>query len=194
MALKDQIIHEALRLYSLKGFLGTTIDDILKATHSSKGGFYNHFKSKEDLFHHVLKEARKIWRERNLTGIRQTDTPIDSIKHFLENFRDFYLKDSENFPGGCIFITLLVELKDQAPHLAEEITKGFNGMKGMVKRYLDQAKAAGELKTDADVDAMAEMIFHGMLGAALTYNSGVYGEDSDKAINSIIDYIRDTER
>lgn len=194
MALKDKIIHEALRLYSLKGFLGTTIDDILRATNSSKGGFYNHFKSKEDLFHHVLKEARKIWRERNLTGLTENSGPIDNIKLFLENFRDFYLKDSENFPGGCIFITLLVELKDQNPDLAEEITKGFIGMQGLIKRYLGEAMEAGELKEDVDIDAMAEMIFHGMLGAALTYNSGVPGENGDKAINYIIDYIRKTER
>jgi TetR/AcrR family transcriptional repressor of nem operon len=193
MALKDQIIHEALRLYSLKGYLGTTIDDILKATNSSKGGFYNHFKSKEDLFHHVLKEARNIWRQRNLTGLKPDSPPIDNMKHFLENFRDFYLKDSENFPGGCIFITLLIELRDQHPHLAKEIIRGFSGMKGLIQRYLQQAREAGELKDEVDIEAMTEMIFHGMLGATITYNSGVPGENGDKAINHIIDYIKQTE-
>lgn len=194
MALKENIIHEALRLYSLKGFMGTTVDDILKATNASKGGFYNHFKSKEDLFHHVLKEARKIWRERNLTGINEDGSPIGNIKLFIENFRDFYLRDSENFPGGCIFITLLAELKDQNPQLAEEINKGFTGMKGMIRRLLDQAEKSGELKKDVDIDAMVELIFHGMLGAALTYNSGVPDEKSDRPINSVIDYIKNTER
>jgi len=194
MELKDKIIHEALMLYSLKGYLGTTIDDILRATNSSKGGFYNHFKGKEDLFHHVLKEARRIWRQRNLTGLNGDGPPIENIKHFLENFRDFYLKDAENFPGGCIFITLLIELKDQHPHLAKEIVKGFTGMKGMIQRYLRQAREIDELKEDVDIEAMTEMIFHGMLGATITYNSGVPGENGDKAINHIIDYIQQAEK
>jgi AcrR family transcriptional regulator len=50
MKLKEKIIHESLKLFSLKGFLGTSIHDILEAADTSKGGFYNHFSSKEDLF------------------------------------------------------------------------------------------------------------------------------------------------
>ena len=64
--LKEKIIHESLKLFSLKGFLGTSIHDILEAADTSKGGFYNHFSSKEDLFFQVIDEARKIWREKNL--------------------------------------------------------------------------------------------------------------------------------
>jgi AcrR family transcriptional regulator len=56
--LKERIIHESLRLFSLKGFLSTSITDILEAADTSKGGFYNHFASKEDLFFQVLDEAR----------------------------------------------------------------------------------------------------------------------------------------
>ena len=64
MNLKEKIIHESLRLFSLKGFLSTSIQDILEAVNTSKGGLYNHFKGKEDLFFHVLEEARRIWREK----------------------------------------------------------------------------------------------------------------------------------
>jgi len=59
MSLKETIIHESLRLFSLKGFLSTSINDILEAANTSKGGFYNHFASKEELFFEVLDEARK---------------------------------------------------------------------------------------------------------------------------------------
>lgn len=193
MALKEKIIHESLKLFSLHGFLGTTIDEILRATNSSKGGFYNHFKNKEDLFHHVLKEARQIWRQRNLTGLDETNRAIDNIKMFLGNFRDDYLKDSENFPGGCIFITLLVELKDQHPHLAKEINSGFTGMKGMVRRYLGQAQKQGELKKGLDIEAMTAIIFNGMLGATITYTSNPTEKNADKTINYLIDYITNSE-
>jgi TetR/AcrR family transcriptional repressor of nem operon len=189
MALKDRIIVESLKLFSLKGFLGTTIDDILKASNSSKGGFYNHFKSKEELFYEVLKEGRKIWRERNLTGLSQTASPLANIKLFLENFRDYYLKDSENFPGGCIFITLLVELKDQRPHLAKEISRGFTGMKGMIRRYLSNAQDLGELQKDVEIEAMTEMIFNGMLGATITYNVDRTDNNVDTTFNFLISYL-----
>jgi TetR/AcrR family transcriptional regulator, transcriptional repressor for nem operon len=189
MTLKETIIHESMKLFSLNGFLGTSIDDILSASNSSKGGFYNHFKSKEDLFLEVLDEARKIWRDRNLKGLSQNQDALTNIKKLLINFRDVYLKNSESFPGGCIFIILMVEVKNQRPHLSKEIKKGFVGLKNMIKRYLEEAKDSGQLKNGADTDEMSEILFNGMLGAAVSYN----GKDSDSAldaaINSMIKYV-----
>ena len=73
LSLKDRIIHEALRQFSSKGFMSTSISDILESAGASKGGLYNHFKSKEDLFFAALSEARKIWRQRNLAGLNHSD-------------------------------------------------------------------------------------------------------------------------
>ncbi len=189
MNLKEKIILESLKLFSLKGFIGTSIHDILTAANTSKGGFYNHFKSKEDLFFQVLEEARRIWREKNLKGLKDIENPIDKIKKFLENFRDLYLKDAENFPGGCIFITFIVELNDQRPHLSREVNRGFIGLKGMLKRLLDEGKEAGELRSDVSTDAITEMLFAGVLGATVMYGVDKSSETLDRSISALIDYL-----
>ena len=189
MQLKDRIIHESLKLFSLKGFVSTSIDDILKAANSSKGGFYNHFKSKEDLFHHVLIEARAIWRDRNLAGIERDGDPIASLQRLLENFRDRYLKDTENIAGGCIFVTLWVELKNQKPHLAEEINQGFIGLKRMLRRYPVKAQESGELKKNVDTEAITEMLFNSILGVTIAYDTDKSEANVDKAISFIVDYL-----
>ncbi|MFH1349462.1 MAG: TetR/AcrR family transcriptional regulator [Pseudomonadota bacterium] len=189
MSLKENIIHESLKLFSLKGFLSTSIHDILDAANTSKGGLYNHFKSKEDLFIHVLKEAQRIWREKNLEGLDQIENPVEKLKRLLENYRDRYMKDTANFPGGCVFVTLSVELDDQRPNLAREINKGFSGLKAMVKGFLDQGKQSGELRGDVDTEAVTEMIFAGVLGASVIYGTEKSDTTVDQTINSLIDYI-----
>ena len=189
MNLKEKIIHESLRLFSLKGFLSTSLQDILEAAHTSKGGFYNHFGSKEDLFLAVLRKAQRIWREKNLTDLDKIDGPINKIKKLLENYRDKYIKDAENFPGGCIFVTLSVELDDQRPHLSREINKGFAGFRDMLKGLLDQGKESGELDQEEDTGALAEMIFSGMLGASVLYGTEKSATTLDQSLNSLMDYI-----
>jgi AcrR family transcriptional regulator len=189
MRLKEKITHESLKLFSLKGFLSTSLHDIIEAASTSKGGFYNHFSSKEDLFYQVLDEARKIWRERNLVGLDHTESAVDKIKILLENYKNRYLRDADNFPGGCVFITLAVELSDQRPHLSKEIEKGFVGLKNMFKRLLEQGKESGELGKDADTDAITEMIFSSMLGASVAYNANKSTSGLDKSVNSLIDYL-----
>jgi AcrR family transcriptional regulator len=189
MNLRENIIHESLKLFSLKGFLSTSVTDILDAAGTSKGGFYNHFASKEDLFHQVLDEARKIWREKTLSTLDTIESPVGKIIKFLENYRDRYLKDAEDFPGGCIFVTFSVELDDQRPHLAQEVNTGFVGLKRMLKRLLDQGQALGELREDVSTDAITEMLLAGMVGASVIYGVDKSSESLDRSINTLIDYL-----
>lgn len=53
MKVKEQIIAEALDLFSTKGYDKTSISDICKASGSSRGGFYHHFQSKEDVLNAI---------------------------------------------------------------------------------------------------------------------------------------------
>lgn len=188
-ALKTKIIHESLKLFSLKGFLSTSMNDILTASNTSKGGFYNHFKNKEDLFFDVLQEATMIWRQRNLYQVEQMDSAIEKIIRLLENFRDRYLKDAKNFPGGCVFITLSLELNNQRPHLSEVINKGFTGFKTMLNRFLHQAAQMGELKDGTDVDAVTDVLFNSLLGISVTYSLDKSDQDLDSAIASLTEYV-----
>ncbi len=189
MRLKERILHESLKLFSLKGFNATSIQDILEAAGTSKGGLYNHFKSKEDLFMQSLDEARKIWRDQNLMGLDRIRNPIDKIIKLLENFRDLYLKDAKNFPGGCVFITFAVELSDHHPHLAQEVGKGFDGLKRMIKRLLEEGKASDRLKMEVDSVRVTEILFLGILGASITYLMDKSSENLQTSMGALIEFI-----
>jgi TetR/AcrR family transcriptional repressor of nem operon len=189
MDLREKIIQESLKLFSLKGFLSTSIQDILEAAGTSKGGLYNHFMSKEDLFFAVLRAAQEIWRQRTLEGLDGIEKRIERIKALLRNYGNRYLKDTKAFPGGCVFVTLSVELDDQRPRLSEEITKGFAGFKKMVNRWLDEAKNSGEIRGDVDTKAVTEMIFAGMLGTSVIYGMEKSLDVLDKSIETLIAYI-----
>ncbi|MEJ2707187.1 MAG: TetR/AcrR family transcriptional regulator [Anaerolineales bacterium] len=189
MTLRENIIHEAQKLFSLNGFLNTGINEIIDVAGTSKGGFYNHFCSKEDLFLEVLVEAQKIWRKKVLTSIDEIDSPTDKIIQILLNYRDRYLKDADNFPGGCIFITFSVELDDTRPHLAKEVYKGFEGFKRMLKRLLDEAVQQGELPGDLNTTTVTEMLFTGMLGASVLYGVNKSTSTLDCSIDSLIEYL-----
>ena len=189
MNLKETIVHESLKLFSLNGFLSTSIQDILSTANTSKGGFYNHFTSKEDLFFKVLDDARKIWREKNLYGIDEIKDPIDKIIKLLENYKNRYLLDTENFPGGCIFIMFAVELGDSRPHLSKEVQKGFTGLKAMMKRLLDNGQPPPIIYNGLNTDTITEIIFNGILGASVNYSVDKSYETLDKSINALIDYL-----
>jgi AcrR family transcriptional regulator len=192
MNLKGKIITEAARLFSEKGFLNTSITEILDAAGTSKGGLYNHFRNKEELCLAVLAESRRVWREINLAGVRETASPLGRIYRILENYRDRYLPDSARVPGGCIFIRVSVESSDLArqwPKLAAEVATGFTRFKAMLRRNLDQARTEGEIAAEISTEEAADMIFSAMMGASVIYSMGRSRTELDRSINSIIHYI-----
>ena len=192
MILKEKIIQESSRLFSSKGFSNTSINEILEVVGASKGGLYNHFKTKEELFSAVLSESRKIWREKNLAGLDEIENPLERIKKLLENYSDRYLIGSGNLPGGCIFVRVSVEsaeLGDQWPHIADEINQGFDRFKSMIRGFLDQAKEASQLKYGTNTEAVADMIFSGMLGASVMYGMDKSTEKLHRTIDSLIEYV-----
>jgi TetR/AcrR family transcriptional repressor of nem operon len=189
VALKDKIIQESLKLFSLKGFLSTSIQDIMEGAKTSKGGLYNHFKSKDEIFHAVLSEARKIWREKNLAGLDQIEKPVARVKKLLENYSDRYLKDRKTFPGGCVFVTLSVELDDQRSVFSQELNEGFVRLKAMIKRLLDQGKKSGELRPGVNTEAVTEVIFSGMLGASVIYGTEKSSDSLNRCIHALISYL-----
>jgi len=189
----EKIVSESLKLFSLKGFNNTSISDILAATKMSKGGFYNHFKSKEELFTAVLSEARRVWRLQNLADVDKEDREIDRLKKILANFRDRYLKDAVHFPGGCVFITLSVELDDQMPHLSSQLSDGFKRTKALLKGYLDRAKEKGEIRSDVSTSHVSEVIFSCILGASVVYGMDKSDSQLDRNIKALIHYLESIE-
>lgn len=188
--LKERIIHESMKLFSVKGYTSTSTTDIIKAAQTSKGGFYNHFKSKEQLFNEVLSEARHIWRERNLYQLDQAGQPLAKIQKLLENYRDRYLADAEHFPGGCLFVNLAVELNDQSPELANRINEGFVRLQTMIQRLLDEEKEQGGIARAVNTADAAGLVMSGILGACVMHSSNKSKKQLDATIAALIGYLK----
>lgn len=194
MELKDKLLYEALRQFSTKGYSCTSTSSIIKAVGASKGGLYNHFKNKEQLSLAALRLARRIWREKNLQGLDDIPRPADKIIRLLENYRDFYLADTKNLPGGCIFVNLAVEFSDEFPHLGRDVSEGFVRLKQMIRRLLDEEREMGGLAERVDTGEEAELLFSGLLGACVIYSSDKSPETLGNTIGALCSHVEQMKR
>jgi AcrR family transcriptional regulator len=58
MSKRNAILAAATRLFSRKGFKGTSMAELSKATGAAGGTIFHHFKNKEDLFLNILEEVK----------------------------------------------------------------------------------------------------------------------------------------
>ena len=62
---KDRITEAALRLFSEKGYLGTSLSDIAKQVGISKAALYKHFASKQEILDHIVARMDELDTERS---------------------------------------------------------------------------------------------------------------------------------
>lgn len=82
---KRQIIQACIKLFSEKGFVETSIQDILDEAKISKGTFYNYFPSKKDCLIAILDIGRKEATVRKVTalsGKEQNDKSVLATQLF----------------------------------------------------------------------------------------------------------------
>ncbi|RJR21687.1 MAG: TetR/AcrR family transcriptional regulator [Desulfobacteraceae bacterium] len=175
-ATRQQIVKEALQLFSVKGYFNTSIHDLLSATGITKGGLYGHFKSKEDVWYAVYDEAVRIWRKIVFKGIREIRDPLERIQKTVEQDMQDYL-GSDTFEGGCFFLNSLVELSGQSSAMASHILKGFVAFSRLIRSWLQEAESMGILRWGIDHKETASFIVIALNGAA-----ALYGSSRDAAI------------
>jgi TetR/AcrR family transcriptional repressor of nem operon len=84
---RTQILDAAAELIAAKGFVHTSVDDVIaSAGLSGKSHFYHYFKSKETLGHEVLARQFDVLAERGLAMLREPSTdPIARIQVFIDS-------------------------------------------------------------------------------------------------------------
>jgi TetR/AcrR family transcriptional regulator, transcriptional repressor for nem operon len=101
---RQEILDHAARLFRLRGYEATTIDDVMLAAGLTRGAFYAHFSSKDDLFAEVLRNSHGLLRQlRARTG----EDPRTLGREALRILGDYLHKDHiAEVSVGCTLAAL----------------------------------------------------------------------------------------
>ncbi|MGN0267281.1 MAG: TetR/AcrR family transcriptional regulator [Lachnospiraceae bacterium] len=78
---REQILKAAEKLFSEKGYVQTTIDDISKASAYSRRTIYAYYENKEDILHHIM--------EKGLLALKtDIENAVNRQGDFMEGYRE----------------------------------------------------------------------------------------------------------
>jgi TetR/AcrR family transcriptional repressor of nem operon len=144
---RDHIIAAADQLFYQQGYEHTSFSDIADAVQISRGNFYYHFKSKDEILDAVI-EARLANTQQVLDQWeREGQTPADRIRSFI-HILIANRADIKRF--GCPVGTLSTELAKLSHPSQDEANKLFTLFRTWLRR---QFTLLGR-KADADTLAM----------------------------------------
>jgi AcrR family transcriptional regulator len=154
---RQQIVQAADRLFYEHGFEATSFADIARAVGLSRGNFYYHFKTKDEILRAVI--ALRMANTQAMLDAWETDgaTPADRIRSFI---RILIMNRSKIMAHGCPVGTLSYELAKLDHDSKGDAAELFSVFRNWLAR---QFAAMGR---DADADPLALHILMRSQGVA----------------------------
>lgn len=162
---RQYILERAAPLFNTKGFDGTSLSDLERATGLTKGALYGNFGDKETLASESFAFSATQVRSR----INERLNGISTYKGKLFAVLDFFSEYVLNPPvaGGCPLLNAAVEVDDHRVSMrgrvAQEIVEIVNSIAVLLKKGIK----SGEFRKDTDVRALAYVIFCSVEGAIM---------------------------
>jgi len=137
---KGKILEAALSAIRTKGYAATTVDDLCEAAGVTKGAFFHHFKSKEDL----AVAAADHWSE--MTGALFAEAPyhehadpLDRVLGYIELRKTLLVGELPEFT--CLVGTMVQEIYDSNPAIRDACTRSITGHASKIEPDIREAIA-----------------------------------------------------
>ncbi len=181
---RDRIVAAASDLIFERGLDGVSLDDLLRATSTSKSQLYHYFDDKSDLVHAVIECQRDRVLARHLPHMEMLEN--------LEAWRNMVLavQGAVECRGGCPLGSLASDLVDFDEVARDELGEAFDRWRRVITVGLARIVRSGVLRRDADVEVLALGILASLQGGLLLAKVERGTRPLEVALASSIDYLR----
>ncbi len=138
-ATRQRLLDAAEQVFAEKGYHGTVVDDIIRASDSSKGGFYFHFPNKQTIFLALIDALVPKLAAAVDHAIASESDPVEQLDAALRIVLDTFSRHRH------LSKILLVEAVGLGHGFDEKLMRTRGYFAAMIQSHLDRAVAAGAI-------------------------------------------------
>jgi TetR/AcrR family transcriptional repressor of nem operon len=152
-ASKTKFLDAALHVIRAKGYTATRIDDVCETAGLTKGSFFHHFKSKEDLAFATIEHFGGLANEIFAGPFQSLADPVERLLGYID-FRIAMLQ-GELPEITCLAGTIVQEVYETHPHIREVCDRCIRGHATAVAEIVREAMAHRGLIAAWSADSLA---------------------------------------
>ena len=173
---RQHILDKAFHIVYQNGYQATSIDKIIEKTEVTKGAFYYHFKSKDEMGIALIREIIKPTLQKGLLqSLRNSQTPLkdiyDSIEQKVMQDTDYQVEN------GCPTNNLVQEMSAINLRFHKALRNVLDTWISTIEKALENGKINGTVRKDVDCKVVAQFIvsgYEGMKGVGKIYGKDLY--------------------
>jgi Transcriptional regulator len=157
------ILQKAFELIYVKGYQTTSIDDIIATTKVTKGAFYYHFKTKDEMGLAIINEILKPTLTSSfIEPLQNEQNPLDAIYNLMDNLlmKNEFLKVEYGCPASN-FTQEMTPWNADFHNALNELTKTW--IKVMTTT-IEQGKKNGFVRNDINAKQVTMFVMSGYWG------------------------------
>jgi len=193
---KDLILETAFRFFFEKGYKSVTMSELVKETGLSKGAFYHHFSSKEELY----KEATEKYLISYFDKVPFVYKPELSLRENLKSIALDFSSLTEEFkqsihhddPGLSVYL-LYIQTALNNREFKRKLEVYFLKILKILEGWFREAQARNEIKKNLDPNVLAKHISALMEGLyildSFDMNKDSLADNFEKILNQLFDQI-----
>jgi AcrR family transcriptional regulator len=150
LEIRERILETAVSLFENQGYEATTVSDISQRADIAYGTFFNHFPSKLDLLRDISELALRGMFE----GIEEVSKqPGSFAEHLVALFEEAAAHADEMGPHNRELMSAMMTLA-----FPESAVTDDRRIRLAFRRFLDEGRAAGDVRDDVDLDTLTEVV------------------------------------
>jgi TetR/AcrR family transcriptional regulator, transcriptional repressor for nem operon len=161
---RERIVQAAAELVAEKGAMAMSLDDVGTRAAASRSQLYHYFENRADLIRAVVNATSDA-----IVG-GQDELLLD-VEDWpgLERWMDALvaMQVQRQARGGCPLGSLAGQLAERDPQARAALADGLGRWQDSIRRALEALQARGELRDDADPDALAATVMALIQGGLL---------------------------
>jgi AcrR family transcriptional regulator len=187
---RSKILHTALELFSKNGYDATGVAEICKRAKVSKGAFYYHFPSKQDLFLALMAD----WLGALDVHLQTASAAAQDVPQAIENMA---IASGEVFDALQDGFPILLEFWTQAkrqPEIWDKVSEPYREFLSILANVIQSGKDQKAFRKDLDPELTARFLTAIVMGLLLQATFDPDGADWQEVNRSGIKILLDSMR
>jgi len=192
----DIALDQAMHLFWERGYEGTSLEDLLRATHLSKSSFYQQFGSKHGLLLKAICRYRDEISSRMDASLAVSPTGRAFIEDVFGEFTGGGAEsagaggvDSAGLPAaesGCFVLNCASEFAQRDSEVAELVTGGLAQFEAIFEAAVWRAQQEGDIGPGRDAKALARYLVSSRSGLKTMAKAGAEPRTMQDIVGTVL--------
>jgi TetR/AcrR family transcriptional repressor of nem operon len=178
----EEALDKAMALFWEKGYVQTSLDELVSHTGVSLYSLYNTFGDKKKLFLRVLDHYRGSVIVNLIGELNQPDASLPQLRQYFAGLVDISKRPERQL--GCLMCNTAIELSPHDSEIAQKVDQYLQQVTTALRHTLSNAVRKGELEKDTDIDALTDYFMGVVLGMCLYSRSPASSSAMEKYIET----------